>query len=95
MLGEDYDYEIFFNDSDGDGVFDRFDDCPDTPSGVAVDSVGCPLDSDFDGVFDYMDKSLILQKVQLLTKMVLRLQPMFLRPCLTVKVRQFRASRCV
>ena len=56
MLGEDYDYEIFFSDSDGDGVFDRFDECPDTPPGVAVDSVGCPFDSDLDGVYDYMDK---------------------------------------
>ena len=56
MLGEDYDYEIFFSDADGDGVFDRFDECPDTPAGVAVDSIGCPSDTDFDGVFDYMDK---------------------------------------
>jgi len=56
MLGEDYDYEIFFSDADGDGVFDRFDECPDTPAGVAIDSIGCPSDTDFDGVFDYMDK---------------------------------------
>ncbi len=56
MWGEDYDYQIFFADSDGDGVFDRFDDCLDTPTGVEVDSIGCPMDSDLDGVFDYMDK---------------------------------------
>src|SRR5690625_3332352 len=33
-------------DSDGDGVPDDIDQCPDTPAGVAVDEVGCPLDSD-------------------------------------------------
>jgi hypothetical protein len=43
-------------DSDGDGVPDHLDKCPDTPRGVAVDSVGCPLDSDGDGVPDYLDK---------------------------------------
>src|SRR5690606_14032394 len=36
-------------DSDGDGVTDQFDKCPDTPAGVAVDSHGCPLDTDGDG----------------------------------------------
>jgi surface protein len=30
-------------DSDGDGVSDLNDDCPDTPSGVAVDDNGCPI----------------------------------------------------
>jgi OOP family OmpA-OmpF porin len=29
-------------DSDGDGVFDDRDKCPDTPPGVAVDADGCP-----------------------------------------------------
>src|SRR5699024_3699842 len=29
---------------------------PDTPSGVTVDEKGCPLDSDNDGVPDYLDK---------------------------------------
>ena len=42
-------------DSDGDGVIDQFDLCPNTPSGVAVDVNGCPLDSDGDGVPDYLD----------------------------------------
>jgi len=42
-------------DSDGDGVYDDQDQCPDTPSGAAVDSLGCPLDSDGDGVYDYQD----------------------------------------
>jgi OOP family OmpA-OmpF porin len=43
-------------DSDGDGVVDSKDACPDTPRGVTVDSKGCPLDSDGDGVYDYLDK---------------------------------------
>lgn len=43
-------------DSDGDGVLDRSDKCPGTPSGVKVDAKGCPLDSDGDGVYDYQDK---------------------------------------
>ena len=43
-------------DSDGDGVTDDLDKCPDTPKGVAVDASGCPLDSDGDGVPDYLDK---------------------------------------
>jgi len=30
-------------DSDGDGVMDELDKCPDTPTGVAVDGSGCPL----------------------------------------------------
>ncbi len=50
---------VFFQelkDSDGDGVVDRSDRCPNTPTGVKVDSVGCPLDSDGDGVYDYLDR---------------------------------------
>jgi OmpA-OmpF porin, OOP family len=30
-------------DSDGDGVPDNIDQCPNTPAGVQVDAVGCPL----------------------------------------------------
>lgn len=30
-------------DSDGDGVTDDLDQCPDTPAGAAVDASGCPL----------------------------------------------------
>ncbi len=43
-------------DSDGDGVPDHLDRCPNTPRGVQVDSRGCPLDSDGDGVPDYLDR---------------------------------------
>jgi outer membrane protein OmpA-like peptidoglycan-associated protein len=43
-------------DSDGDGVPDSKDICPNTPSGITVDAHGCPLDSDGDGVPDYLDK---------------------------------------
>ena len=43
-------------DTDGDGVADRYDRCPNTPKNVQVDSTGCPLDSDGDGVPDYQDQ---------------------------------------
>jgi len=42
-------------DSDGDGVPDSRDDCPNTPAGHKVDSRGCSLDSDGDGVVDADD----------------------------------------
>jgi outer membrane protein OmpA-like peptidoglycan-associated protein len=51
-------------DSDRDGVPDDIDQCPNTPFGVQVDAVGCPLppppppaplDSDQDGVLDIND----------------------------------------
>ncbi|CAN5344068.1 OmpA family protein [soil metagenome] len=43
-------------DTDGDGIQDRKDNCPDTPAGVNVDSKGCPVDTDGDSVADYLDK---------------------------------------
>ncbi len=43
-------------DSDGDGVPDRRDACPDTPGCATVDERGCPSDSDEDGVYDGYDK---------------------------------------
>ncbi len=42
-------------DSDGDGVADKVDKCPDTPAGVKVGRCGCPLDTDGDGVWDSFD----------------------------------------
>jgi len=43
------------NDSDMDGISDKKDKCPNTPTGVAVDENGCPKDTDGDGVADNMD----------------------------------------
>lgn len=43
-------------DTDGDGVRDFEDDCPQTPSGEVVDAKGCPTDSDHDGFPDFADK---------------------------------------
>lgn len=43
-------------DTDGDGVADSKDQCPDTPQDVKVDKAGCPIDTDKDGVGDYLDK---------------------------------------
>ncbi|MCF8106881.1 MAG: thrombospondin type 3 repeat-containing protein, partial [Desulfohalobiaceae bacterium] len=45
-------------DSDGDGVPDERDRCPNTAAGVEVDEVGCArdLDSDGDGVNDSRDE---------------------------------------
>lgn len=31
-------------DTDGDGVADKFDKCPDTPAGTVVDGAGCPIE---------------------------------------------------
>lgn len=43
-------------DSDGDGVVDSKDACPDTPPGVKVDKFGCPIDTDGDGIPDFLDE---------------------------------------
>ena len=43
-------------DTDGDGVEDGSDNCPNTPAGAQVDAWGCELDSDGDGVKDSMDQ---------------------------------------
>lgn len=48
-------------DSDGDGVPDHLDKCPDTPRGVMVDEVGCPLELKLFMEFDF-DKAEILPK---------------------------------
>jgi outer membrane protein OmpA-like peptidoglycan-associated protein len=43
-------------DSDGDGILENRDRCPDTPAGAQVDGTGCPSDSDADGVPDGVDR---------------------------------------
>jgi len=56
LLYADVEFDpLFFDDEDGDFVLDVSDRCPGTPYGVAVDTLGCPLDGDLDGVPDYMD----------------------------------------
>ncbi|MFH0725675.1 MAG: thrombospondin type 3 repeat-containing protein [Pseudomonadota bacterium] len=47
------------SDTDGDGVNDDVDECPDTPSGAVVDETGCTIaieDADGDGVSDGQDQ---------------------------------------
>ena len=51
---EDFDY-LMLEDEDGDGVLDVADECLGTPSGVDVDTSGCPYDDDEDGIPDYLD----------------------------------------
>ena len=51
-------YLYIIQDSDGDGVVDSEDICPNTPDGEIVDSGGCSIsqkDSDGDGVNDNLD----------------------------------------
>jgi outer membrane protein OmpA-like peptidoglycan-associated protein len=44
-------------DTDGDGILDIRDECPDTPKGALVDRhSGCPWDVDLDGVMEGLDK---------------------------------------
>ena len=45
-------------DSDGDGIIDANDKCPNTPDNTTVDITGCPVaqDADHDGVLDSHDK---------------------------------------
>lgn len=47
---------MLFGDEDNDGWMDGWDDCPGTPLGVVTDSTGCPVDTDDDGIYDYLDK---------------------------------------
>lgn len=54
--GLEFDFGSKSKDSDGDGVSDKKDKCPNTPAGVAVDENGCPKDSDGDGVSDEIDE---------------------------------------
>jgi len=44
-----------WNDTDHDGVGDKMDKCPGTPSIAKVDAAGCPIDTDLDGIADFED----------------------------------------
>ncbi|MCX6209567.1 MAG: hypothetical protein NTZ59_08710 [Bacteroidetes bacterium] len=54
--------KVKLDDADGDGVTDQFDQEPNTPAGVAVDSHGRAIDSDGDGIPDYKDKELLTRQ---------------------------------
>ncbi len=59
LLYADVEFDpLFFDDEDGDFVLDVSDRCPGTPFGVEVDTLGCPVDADLDGVPDYLDKEM-------------------------------------
>ncbi len=59
LLYADVEFDpLLFDDEDGDFVLDVSDRCPGTPYGVEVDTLGCPLDGDMDGVADYLDQEL-------------------------------------
>jgi len=45
----------YSEDKDKDGVPNGRDKCPYTPEGSPVDPFGCPIDSDFDGIYDTGD----------------------------------------
>ena len=62
-LFADIDFDpTLLSDEDYDGVFDVSDECMDTPSGVQVDTVGCPFDDDNDGVPNYQDREPLTDK---------------------------------
>ena len=44
------------NDEDNDGIPDKKDMCPSTPSKVRVNEFGCPIDSDTAGIQDYLNQ---------------------------------------
>ncbi len=55
LLATDFD-PMLFGDEDFDGWMDGWDQCPGTPQGVVADSTGCPVDTDGDGIVDYLDR---------------------------------------
>ncbi len=63
LLYADVEFDpLLFDDEDGDFVLDVADRCPGTPYGVEVDTLGCPLDGDMDGVPDYLDLELFTER---------------------------------
>jgi hypothetical protein len=63
LLYADVEFDpLLFDDEDGDFIMDVTDQCPGTPYGVQVDTLGCPLDGDMDGVPDYVDLELFTER---------------------------------
>lgn len=77
----DFDYSVIA-DSDNDQVLDLRDDCPNTPAGVAVDSLGCPNDDDKDGVPNYIDKEQFSNKGAIVDEFGAELSPNKIRESL-------------
>jgi OmpA-OmpF porin, OOP family len=51
-----YVHPSYIPDEDKDGVPDGRDKCPQTPRNSKVTTFGCPMDTDFDNIFDYQDR---------------------------------------
>ena len=51
-----------FWDVDGDYIMDVYDQCPNTPPGILVDTLGCPFDDDKDRYANYADSELSTPK---------------------------------
>nr|MDA3781089.1 hypothetical protein [Bacteroidales bacterium] len=60
-ISGDFDYSLIA-DADMDGILDLKDDCLETPTGVEVDSLGCPFDDDRDGIPNFKDKEINSRK---------------------------------
>ena len=56
--GEAFDFLASGNteDYDSDGIIDLIDLCPNTPPDIEVDTNGCAIDTDGDGIADYLDE---------------------------------------
>ena len=58
------------SDTDNDGVCDEADKCPDTPAGVKVDSVGCPMEQTLKLLFDFDSAELRPESITELERVV-------------------------
>jgi DNA-directed RNA polymerase subunit F len=54
-----FDYEDEVLDADGDGIPDEIDECPYTPFGTLIDSLGCKLQTDADGTMSRNEDSFL------------------------------------
>ena len=57
-------------DSDGDGVADDLDKCPNTPAGTKVDKAGCPLEQTLKVLFDFDSAELRPESITELERVV-------------------------